>query len=90
MVKLPTPSMRHCQHSQRMGESCPHGKGKHSGTRFNYHQAKHPRAQGGTTRYYAILTGTATYCAKGFHCSGTNALLSGVAQPGGYFSYEDL
>jgi len=85
MVKLPTPSMRQSQHSQRMGESRPRGTGKHPGTRFNYHRAKHPGAQGGTTRLYAILAGTATYHAKGFHCSGTIALISGTALPGGYF-----
>jgi len=39
----------------------------------------------GSIHLYAILAGTVTYHAKGFHCSGTLALISGVAQPGGYF-----
>jgi len=46
MVKLPTPSMRHSQHSQRMGESCPLWKGKVTRHQIQYHQAKHPGAQG--------------------------------------------
>jgi len=39
----------------------------------------------GSIHLYAILAGTVTYRAKGFHCSGTFALISGIAQPGGYF-----
>jgi len=90
MVKLPSPSMwPESQHSQRMGESCPHGKERKPGTRLNITR-RNILGHKGSIRLNAILTGTVTYRAKGFHPSGTTALLSGNAQPGGILLIQVL
>jgi len=44
----------------------------------------------GSIRHNAILAGTVTYCAKGFHPSGTIALLGGTTQPGGILLMQVL
>jgi len=71
------------------GSHAPIGKDKQPGSRFNITGRNIPGHKGSTHRD-TILAGTATYCAKGFHPSGAIALLSGTAQPGGYFSMQVL
>ena len=44
----------------------------------------------GSIRLNAILAGTVTYYTKGFHPSGTIALLGGNAQPGGILLIQVL
>ena len=65
-----------------MGESCPHGKEKQPGTRFNI-TGRNISGHKGSIRLYTILARTATYSTKGFHPLGTIALLGGEALPRG-------
>ena len=84
MVKLPTPSMWHSQHSQRVGEPCTHGHELKPVTRIHITGQNIPGHKGSIHKGHHSHRDS-DLCAYGSHWSGSFALISGMHSQGVYF-----